>query len=230
MTELALSLRLAAWTTLLLVPAGLLAGRWLARRRGGAAPWLDAALLLPLVLPPTVLGYYLLRLLAPDTALGGALDALVGGPVTFAFPGLLIASLVANVPFAVAPLREAFRALPAELSEAARTSGLSPLGTLLRIELPLVWPALVGAAALVFAHTLGEFGVVLMIGGNIEGETRTVSIAIYDAVQGLDDAAAALWSATLLALSLACLVLVRLGTPRAARGALTDAGPDRGSR
>ena len=227
MSELALSLRLATWTTLLLVPAGLVAGRLLARSRSGAAPWIDACLLLPLVLPPTVLGYYLLVALAPDTALGRALGALVGGPVTFAFPGLLIASLVANVPFAVAPLREAFRALPVELSEAARTSGMSPAATLLRIELPLVWPALVGAGALVFAHTLGEFGVVLMIGGNIEGATRTVSIAIYDAVQGLDDAAAARWSALLVAVSVVCLALVRLGTPRAARGALTDAGAPR---
>ena len=227
MSELALSLRLATWTTLLLVPAGLVAGRLLARSRSGAAPWIDACLLLPLVLPPTVLGYYLLVALAPDTALGRALGALVGGPVTFAFPGLLIASLVANVPFAVAPLREAFRALPVELSEAARTSGMSPAATLLRIELPLVWPALVGAGALVFAHTLGEFGVVLMIGGNIEGATRTVSIAIYDAVQGLDDAAAARWSALLVAVSVVCLALVRLGTPRGARGALTDAGAPR---
>ena len=217
MSELALSFRLAAWTTLALVPAGLVAGRLLARSRSGAAPWIDAALLLPLVLPPTVLGYYLLRVLAPGTALGDAVGALVGGPVTFAFPGLLIASLVANVPFAVAPLREAFRALPPELAEAARTSGLSPLGAFVRIELPLVWPALVGAAALVFAHTLGEFGVVLMIGGNIDGATRTVSIAIYDAVQALDDPLAARLSATLLALSLACLVLVRAGSPARTR-------------
>ena len=221
MSELALSFRLAAWTTLALVPAGLVAGRLLARARPGTAAWVDALLLLPLVLPPTVLGYYLLRTLAPGTPLGDALGALVGGPVTFAFPGLLIASLVANVPFAVAPLREAFRALPAELAEAARTSGLSPAATFLRIELPLVWPALVGSAALVFAHTLGEFGVVLMIGGNIDGATRTVSIAIYDAVQGLDDPLAARLSATLLGLSLACLILVRLASPERARGAMT---------
>ena len=226
MTELALSLKLAAWTTLLLVPAGLVAGRLLARSSSGAAPWIDAALLLPLVLPPTVLGYYLLVALAPGTALGDALGTLVGGPVTFAFPGLLIASLAANVPFAVAPLREAFRALPAELSEAARTSGLGPVATLWRIELPLVWPALVGTCALVFAHTLGEFGVVLMVGGNIDGVTRTVSIAIYDAVQGLDDAAAARWSALLVGLSLVCLALVRLGAPRGAR---TDAENARGA-
>ncbi len=221
MNELALSLRLAAWTTLLLVPVGAVAGRALARTRSGFAPWLDALLLLPLVLPPTVLGYYLLRTLAPGTPVGDALGALVGGPVTFAFPGLLIASLIANVPFAVTPVRQAFRALPAELAEAARASGLGPVATFVRIELPLVWPALVGAAALTFAHTLGEFGVVLMIGGNIDGVTRTVSIAIYDAVQALDDAAAARWSAVLLATSLACLALVSLGGARRTRGALT---------
>lgn len=221
MSELELSLRLAFWTTVLLVPAGALLGRALARAGARVTPLVDAVLLLPLVLPPTVLGYYLLRTLAPGTALGDGLAAVVGGPVTFAFPGLLIASLVANVPFAVAPVRTAFRALPPELSEAARTAGLSPFATLLRIELPLAWPALVGAAALVFAHTLGEFGVVLMIGGNIDGVTRTVSIAIYDAMQALDDAAAARWSATLLALSVGCLALVSLGGTRATRGALT---------
>ena len=221
MSELALSLRLAAWTTLLLVPLGAVVGRALARARPGVVPWIDAVLLLPLVLPPTVLGYYLLRTLAPGTVVGDAASAIVGGPVTFAFPGLLIASIVANVPFAVTPVRQAFRALPAELAEAARTSGLGPVAAFVRIELPLVWPALVGAAALTFAHTLGEFGVVLMIGGNIDGVTRTVSIAIYDAVQALDDAAAARWSAMLLALSLGCLVLVSLGGTRRTRGALT---------
>lgn len=214
----ALSFRLAFWCTLLMVPVGLVLGRTLARWRSGLVPWLEAVLLLPLVLPPTVIGYYLLVWLSPGSVLGGWLDARVPGGVVFAFPGLLIASLVVNLPFAVQPLSQAFAALPRELSEAARVSGLGPLATFFRVELPLVWPALLGAAALVFAHTLGEFGVVLMIGGNIEGSTRTVSIAIYDAVQSFEPTRASRYSLALLVLSLACLALVRFGARRGSAG------------
>jgi len=210
----ALSFRLAAWCTVLLLPIGVLLGRTLARWRSPLVPWLDALLLLPLVLPPTVIGYYLLLWLGPNSGLGAWLATLVPGGVVFAFPGLLIASLVVNLPFAVQPLSQAFAALPRELSEAARVSGLGPLATFWRVELPLVWPGLLGAAALVFAHTLGEFGVVLMIGGNIEGSTRTVSIAIYDAVQSFQTTLAGQYSLALLMLSLICLGVVRVGAQR----------------
>jgi len=214
MDPFGLSFKLAAWCTVLLLPVGLLLGRTLARWRSPLVPWLDALLLLPLVLPPTVIGYYLLLWLGPSSALGAWLAEHVAGGVVFAFPGLLIASLVVNLPFAVQPLSQAFAALPRELTEAARVSGLGPLATFWHIELPLVWPGLLGAAALVFAHTLGEFGVVLMIGGNIEGSTRTVSIAIYDAVQSFQTTLAGRYSLALLLLSLVCLALVRFGAGR----------------
>lgn len=215
MSELALSFRLALWTTCLLLPFGLWLGRTLARSPSRTARWIEVLLLLPLVLPPTVIGYYLLVLLSPASPVGEIIARLPFGPLAFSFEGLVVASLVVNLPFAVQPLQLAWQALPREYIEAGRTSGLSPLSTFLRVELPLVWPSVAAAAALVFAHTLGEFGVVLMIGGNIEGETRTVSIAIYDAMQSFDTALAGRYSAILLILSLACLGVVRLAGARA---------------
>ena len=209
-----LSVRLAAWTTLLLVPLGLLLGRWLATSRWRGRPWLEAALLLPLVLPPTVIGYYLLVALAPGTPLGAALARLVGTPLVFSFEGLVLASLLVNLPFAVQPIQQAFAALAPELREAAWTSGLGPLRTFVAVELPLTWTGVLGAAALVFAHTLGEFGVVLMVGGNIEGVTRTLSIAIYDDVQAFEMRAAGLSSLALVAFSLVALAIVRLAATR----------------
>jgi len=222
MTAFWLSLRVAAWTTLLLLPIGLFLGRWLAGSRWRGRPWLEAALLLPLVLPPTVIGYYLLVALAPTSAFGAALAALVGQPLVFSFPGLVLASLVVNLPFAVQPVQQAFSALPADVREAAAVSGLSPLRTFLVIELPLTWTGVFGAAALVFAHTLGEFGVVLMVGGNIEGVTRTLSIAIYDDVQSFDMRAAGLSSLALVGFSLVALAAVRVSAARAERARHPD--------
>lgn len=212
MSPFALSLKLALWTTLLLVPVGLLLGRWLARYSGALKPWLESVIFLPLVLPPTVIGYYLLRVLSPGTETGGFLAEIIGQPLVFTFPGLVIASLVVNLPFAIQPIQLAFGNLPEQLREAAWVSGLSASQTWWHIELPLTWQGIVASATLVFAHTLGEFGVVLLVGGNIEGSTRTVSIAIYDSVQSFDMQTASLYSLALLGLSLAALVIVRLSS------------------
>lgn len=211
---LSLSLQLAAATALLLLPPAV----WLARLlawsawRGRAA--LEAAILLPLVLPPTVLGYYLLLGLGGASPLGQAYHALTGRQLVFSFDGLLVASLIVNLPFAVQPMQRSFAAIPRELREAAWVSGLSRWQTFLRIELPLAWPGMAAALALSFAHTLGEFGVVLMVGGSLPGETRTIAIAIYDQAQAFNDAAAAGMSALLLALSFVAVIVVsRLGRP-----------------
>lgn len=205
---LTLSLKLAAWTAVLLLPIAVLAGRWLAWSEVPGRPWVEALLALPLVLPPTVLGYYILVAAGHATPLGQAWQALTGRPLVFTFDGLLLASLVFNVPFAVQPLQRAFEAIPRDVREAAWVSGLSGWRTLWRIELPLAWPGVATAVALTIAHTLGEFGVVLMVGGNIPGQTRTLAIAIYDRVQAFDDAAAGAMSALLLGVSFAAIGLV----------------------
>ena len=212
-----LSLELAAWTAVLMLPLGLLAGRALAWRSFRGKPLVEAALALPLVLPPTVLGYYLLVAFSPDAAIGGAFERLTGEVLAFSFPGLVLASMIFNLPFAVLPMQQAFAAIPHEVREAAWVSGLSGPATLARIELPLAWPGVLAAFVLTFTHTLGEFGVVLMVGGNIPSRTRTLSIAIYDHVQAFDMDAAGLLSAVLLAASLVAMALVRVLAGRAVR-------------
>ena len=207
-TALRLSLELSAWTALLLLPLGLLAARELAWRPLKGRAWLEALVALPLVLPPTVLGYYLLTAFGGASWLGQAYQSLVGRPLAFSFQGLLLASIVFNLPFAVQPMQRAFEAIPQEVREAAWVSGLSHWRTFWRIELPLAWPGIVSSMVLTVAHTVGEFGVVLMMGGNIPGETRTVSIAIYDRVQAFDEQAAAAMSALLLAFSLVAITVV----------------------
>lgn len=203
-----LSLKLAAWTTALLLPLGILAGRSLARRRFSGKSWIEALVALPLVLPPTVLGYYLLLAFGGDTALGAAYLRATGGSLVFSFEGLLFASLIFNLPFVIQPVQRAFEALPPDMREAAWVSGMSRSATFWKIELPLAWPGILTALVLTFAHTMGEFGVVLMVGGNIPGETRTVAIAIYDRVQAFDDAQAGAMSALLLFFSFAAIGLV----------------------
>lgn len=137
-----------------------------------------------------------------------------GHQLVFTFGGLLIASVLANVPFALQPIQRAFEAIPGEVREAAWVSGLSSWATFLQVELPLAWPGLLSALALTFAHTMGEFGVVLMVGGNVAGETRTIAIAIYDRTQAFDQAAASTMSAVLLAFSIAVIALVHALTAR----------------
>jgi molybdate transport system permease protein len=152
-----------------------------------------------LVLPPTVLGYYLL------VGLGG--KSLFGIPLVFSFTGILIASLIVNLPFAIQPIQRAFEAIHPEIREAAQVSGLSQWQIFRLIELPLAWRGIISAAVLTFAHTLGEFGVILMVGGAIPGETKTVSIAIYDKVQSFDTAGARALSLILLGTSLLAIAL-----------------------
>jgi molybdate transport system permease protein len=204
---LALSLKLAACTVAVLLPIGIVAGRALAWRRFAGRRIAEAALALPLVLPPTVLGYYLLSAFGTPNAFGRAFDALVGHPLAFSFAGLLVASVVFNLPFAVQPMQRAFEAIPAEVRPAAACCGMSPWRIFVDIEMPLAWPGVLSALVLTFAHTLGEFGVVLMVGGNIPGETRTIAIAIYDRVQAFDTHAAGMMAAVLLALSLVAIAI-----------------------
>jgi molybdate transport system permease protein len=199
---LTLSLQLAAATLLVLLPAGLWLGRWLAYSRFAGKAWIEALVVLPLVLPPTVLGYYLLVGLGGASPLGRWLQDAFGLRLSFNFLGLLLASLVFNIPFLVQPVQRAFEAIPRQLGEAAAVSGLSAWQTFWRIELPLAWPGVLSAMVLTFVHTLGEFGVVLMIGGSIPGETRTIAIAIYDRVQAFDLEGADRMALLLLLLSL----------------------------
>jgi molybdate transport system permease protein len=205
---LELSLRLAFWTCAVLLPGGVLVARVLAWRRFAGKGLVEALVALPLVLPPTVLGYYLLVAFGVASPIGQAWQAAFGSTLVFTFEGLLVASVIFNVPFAIQPLQRAFEAVPGEVREAAWCSGLSAWQTFWRIELPLAWPGVASALALTFAHTLGEFGVVLMVGGSIPGETKTVAIAIYDRVQAFDFAAAGGMSALLLAISFVTISLV----------------------
>lgn len=209
---LKLSLLLALATTLILVPLAVWLARPLAWRRFRGKSMVEALVALPLVLPPTVLGFYLLAAFGHASLLGQAYQSLTGRALVFTFDGLLLASLIFNLPFAVQPVQRAFDAIPREVREAAWCSGLSTWQTLWRIELPLAWPGLLAAIVLTFAHTLGEFGVVLMVGGNIAGETRTAAIAIYDRVQAFDDHGAAVMSATLVAISFAAITLIHFLT------------------
>ena len=206
-TAFRLSLQLGALTVLLLLPIGIWAGRRLAYRDFYGKGVAEALVALPLVLPPTVLGYYLLVAFGAASPIGQAWQSLFGRPLVFTFEGLLVASVVFNLPFAIQPIQRGFEAIAREVREAAACCGLSPWRALLRVELPLAWPGILTAMVLSFAHTLGEFGIVLMVGGSIPGETRTIAIAIYDRVQAFDDAAAAQMATLLLAISLATIAL-----------------------
>ena len=177
-------------------------GRWLATRQFQGKAWVEAAVVLPLVLPPTVLGYYLLMGLGGASPIGRWANETLGLQLSFSFLGLVVASLVFNLPFMVQPIQRAFEAIPPNLTEAASVCGLSAWQTFLRVELPLAWPGVLSAMVLTFVHTLGEFGVVLMMGGSIPGETKTMAIAIYDRVQALDWQSADQMALLLLVLSL----------------------------
>jgi molybdate transport system permease protein len=206
-TALWLSVRLAVWTVLILLPLSILLGRLLAYRRFRGKGLAEALIMLPLVLPPTVFGFYLLVAFSANSPIGGVWQSLVGRQLVFSFEGLVLASAVLNLPFAIQPAQRGFEAIPTEVREAAQCCGLSPLRSLWQVELPLAWPGLLTAMVLTFAHTLGEFGVVLMVGGSIPGETKTIAIAIYDRVQAFDDRSAAIMATVLLAISLATISL-----------------------
>jgi molybdate transport system permease protein len=203
-----LTLRLALSTTALLLLIALPLAWWIAAGRGTARALVQAVVALPLVLPPTVLGFYLLVALGPLTAPGRLIIRLLGHPLAFSFSGLVVGSVLYSLPFAVQPLVAGFRAVDRALLEVAATLGASPLRAFRTITLPLARPSLIAAAVLTFTHTVGEFGVVLMLGGNIPGATRTLSIALYDQVQDFNYAAANRTAGVLLAFSLVTLIVV----------------------
>jgi molybdate transport system permease protein len=205
---LRLSLELATLTTVALLALGLPVAHWLAVSRWRGKFLVEAVVALPLVLPPTVLGFYLLHGLGPRSPLGQAWEAVLGSPFPFSFEGLLFASILYSLPFAVQPFAAALSAVDPRLVEASHALGVSRLATFFRVSLPLARGGVVTGAVLAFAHTLGEFGVVLMVGGNVAGETRTLSIALYDHVEALEYGAANRTAAFLLAISFAVLVLV----------------------
>ncbi len=204
---IALSLELAAWTTaaLLLLATPIAWGLASSRSR-----WIflaEAVVALPIVLPPTVLGFYVLLAIGPRSPVGRLYEGLTGALLPFSFEGLLLASILYSLPFAVQPMAAGFAAVDKRLIEASWCLGASKLRTFFRVILPLAWPGVLTGATLSFAHTMGEFGVVLMVGGNIPGETRTASISIYDEVQALNYDAAGETAAFLLVLSFLVLSL-----------------------
>ena len=207
-SALTVSLWLGVGTVIVLLPAGVWVGHLLAVREFRGKGLVEALVAVPLVLPPTVLGFYLLVAFGARSPLGAAFEHLVGQALAFSFPGLLLASALANVPFVVQPIQRGFEAVPIDVREAAACCGLTPWQRFIRIEVPLAWPGIVTAAVLTFAHTLGEFGVVLMVGGNIPGETRTLSIAIYDRMQAFDDRSAGLMAVVLLAVAVTALTMI----------------------
>ena len=205
-TALWLSVRLAASTTLVLLAIGIPIAHWLVFSPRRWKVLVEAVVALPLVLPPTVLGFYVLMAIGPLSPVGRAYLRLAGHGLPFTFEGLLIASVLYSLPFAVQPFAAEFAAVDRRLIEASWTLGVSRLATFRRVVIPLSVRGLVTGIVLSFAHTLGEFGVVLMVGGNVPGATRTVSISIYDAVQSLDYAAASRTSLLLLIVSFVILV------------------------
>jgi molybdate transport system permease protein len=208
LSALLITLKLAAVTTVILLLLGIPLAWWLARTRARLKPLVETLVALPLVLPPTVLGFYLLIALGPQGPIG-QLMAWLGGPqLAFSFSGLVLGSVIYSLPFVVQPLQTAFAAIDSRLLEAAATLRAHPLDRFFSLVLPLARPGLITATTLGFAHTLGEFGVVLMIGGNIPGETQVLSIAIYDHVETLAYDRAHLLSAGLLLFSFLVLFLV----------------------
>lgn len=208
-TALWLTLRLALLTAAILFACGIPLAWWLANTRWPGRFIIEAIVAMPLVLPPTVLGFYLLMALGPRSPLGRGFEHLTGGRLAFTFTGLLIGSVLYNLPFAVRPFIAAFSGVDRRLIEAAWCLGESRLATFFRVALPLSWPGVLTGLVLSFAHTVGEFGVVLMIGGNIPGVTRTLSISIYDNVQALDYASAGRTAVMLVGFAFAALCLTQ---------------------
>ncbi|MDY6920509.1 MAG: molybdate ABC transporter permease subunit [Pseudomonadota bacterium] len=208
-TTIWITLKLAFYTTVILLLVATPLAWWLATTRNRLKPALSALVAMPLVLPPTVLGFYLLILMGPQGAVGQITQALGLGLLPFTFPGLVVASVIYSLPFAVQPIQGAFEQLGRRPLEAAATLRASPLDRFFTIVLPLARPGILSATVLTFAHTVGEFGVVLMLGGNISGETRVLSVAIYDHVETLEYQQAHLLSAGLILFSFVVLLLLQ---------------------
>lgn len=209
-----LTLKLACFTVLVLVLIGLPLAWWLAKYKGIFKPLLEAFIALPLVLPPTVLGFYLLTAFSPQTWLGSLWIDIVGNQFVFSFAGILLGSIIYSLPFVVQPLLAAFSQLGEKLNLSASTIGLSPKQQFIFITLPAIRASLITAITLGFAHTLGEFGLILMIGGNIPGETQVVSIALFNEVESLQYASAHQLSIILLLFSLLSLTLLYKFNPK----------------
>lgn len=207
-TALIITLKLAGLTTLILLALGTPLAWWLAHTRWRFKFLLDALIAMPLVLPPTVLGFYLLVALGPHGPAGGLMEWLGGRPLAFTFTGLVIGSVIYSLPFVVQPLQSAFSAIGKRPMEVAATLRASALDRFFTVAIPLARPGFLTAAVLGFAHTVGEFGVVLMIGGNIPGETQVLSIAIYDHVEALEYTHAHWLSGGLLLISFVMLLAV----------------------
>ena len=203
-----LTFQLALITTILLFFISLPLAYWLARTRSRLKPVIETLVSMPLVLPPTVLGFYLLLAFSPKYAFGSFLETYLGLRLIFSFEGLVIASILYSLPFMVQPIQAGFSNLPASLSEAAYTMGKSRFTTITRVLLPNIRPSLLTGIVLAFAHTIGEFGVVLMIGGNIPNKTKVASIAIYDEVEALNYEAANAYSLFLLVVAFIILLAV----------------------
>ncbi len=207
---LLLTLQLALATTAILLVLGLPIAWWLATTRSRLRFPIEAIVAMPLVLPPTVLGFFVLEATSPGSVSGRVWATLGGGPLPFTFAGILVGSVLFNLPFAVRPFAAAFAAVEPRLLEAAACLGAGPARTFWRVGIPLALPGILAGAVLTFAHAVGEFGVVLMVGGNIPGVTRTLSIAIYDDVQALQYERATTTSLILVAAAFAVLCLVQV--------------------
>lgn len=209
-TPLWLSFKLASLTTLVELLIGIPLAGWLAHRRNLLRPLVETLVSMPLVLPPSVLGFYLLITLSPASAFGAWLHDSLGLQLVFSFSGLVLGSVIFSLPFMVQPLLTALTALPTSLREAAYTLGHSSVQTFFSIELPCVWPAVVCGAVMSFAHTVGEFGLVLMLGGNIPGSTQLASIAVYQEVEQMNYPAAHVYAIILCSFSFVVVMAVNL--------------------
>ncbi len=215
---LALTLKLAGTTTAILLAVAVPLAAWLVLGRSRWRGVVEAIAALPLVLPPTVLGFFLLVLLGPRTMFGRAISALLGHPLAFSFSGLVVGSVIYSLPFAVQPLVAGFAAVDTAYVDAARLLGAGQVRLVLSLMVPLARRSLIAAAILTFLHTVGEFGVVLMLGGDIPGATRTLSIVLYNQVENFDYTAAARTSTVLFALSVLALAVIYVGwRPRGGR-------------
>lgn len=209
-----LTVRLALVTTLLLLVISLPLAWWLSRGKGFAVTLVESIVTLPLILPPTVLGYYLLVVMSPEAWLGKVWFAMFDRNLVFSFSGLVIGSILYSLPFVVQPIRDGFKSVPNELLEVAQTMGSNRWQCMRRVVLPLAKPMIITGAMLGFAHTIGEFGVVLLIGGNIAGETRVLSIALFDYVESLQLEQANVLATGMLVFSLAVLLCVNMFNKR----------------
>ena len=212
-----LTLQLAFITTVILLVISIPLAHWIANTKSRIKPLIEALVTLPLVLPPTVLGFYLLLAFSPESAIGSFLNDFFGLKLAFSFSGLVIGSIIYSLPFMVQPLQAGFASLPSSLSEASFVLGKSKYQTITKVLIPNIKKSILTGIVLTFAHTVGEFGIVLMIGGNIPNQTKVVSIAIYDEVESLNYSSAHVYSGILLAVTFAILLLVYINNNRSNR-------------